>query len=71
MKIKEKNYVTVTSKGAKIAREVMDYDKQWDEICSRQLTKQEFEEFKNTLKKNIFNCNKKRRKVSFYTHYIF
>ena len=62
MKIKEKNYVTVTSKGAKIAREVMDYDKQWDEICSRQLTKQEFEEFKNTLKKIYLTVLKREEK---------
>ena len=59
---KRKNYVTVTSKGAKIAREVMDYDKQWDEICSRQLTKQEFEEFKNTLKKIYLTVLKREEK---------
>lgn len=48
---KRKNYVKVTEKGAKIAKEVMDYDKKWDEICSENLSDEEFEEFKNTLKK--------------------
>ena len=51
MKTKEKNYVNITSKGAKIAKEVMGYDKQWDEICSENLTKEEIEEFKKTLEK--------------------
>ena len=29
----------------------MDYDKKWDEICAENLSDEEFEEFKNTLKK--------------------
>ena len=50
---KRKNYVKVTPKGAKIAKEVMDYDEQWDKICSENLSEKEFEEFKTTLKKTI------------------
>ncbi|WP_299526309.1 MarR family winged helix-turn-helix transcriptional regulator [uncultured Methanobrevibacter sp.] len=48
---KRKNYVKITPKGAKIAEKVMDYDKKWDEICAENLSDEEFEEFKNTLKK--------------------
>lgn len=31
----------------------MDYDEQWDKICSENLSEKEFEEFKTTLKKYI------------------
>ena len=59
---KRKNYVNVTPKGAKIAKEVMGYDKQWDEMCSENLTEEEFEEFKKTLEKIYSNIIKKEEK---------
>lgn len=59
---KRKNYVKVTSKGAKIAKEVMDYDKQWDKICSENLSEKEFEEFKTTLKKIYSTIVKREEK---------
>ena len=59
---KRKNYVKVTSKGAKIAKEVMDYDEQWDKICSENLSEKEFEEFKTTLKKIYSTIVKREEK---------
>lgn len=59
---KRKNYVTVTSKGSKIAKVVMDYNNEWDEICSEELTKEEFEEFKKTLKKIYSTIIKREEK---------
>lgn len=59
---KRKNYVKVTSKGAEIAKEVMDYDKQWDEICSENLSEKEFEEFKTTLKEIYSTIVKREEK---------
>ena len=59
---KRKNYVKVTPKGAKIAKEVMDYDEQWDKICSENLSEKEFEEFKTTLKKIYSTIVKREEK---------
>ncbi len=49
----------------------MDYDEQWDKICSENLSEKEFEEFKTTLKKNIFNYSKREEKMSFYNSFTF
>ena len=59
---KRKNYVKVTPKGAKIAKEVMDYDEKWDKICSENLSEKEFEEFKTTLKKIYSTIVKREEK---------
>lgn len=59
---KRKNYVKVTPKGAKIAKEVMDYDEQWDKICSENLSEKEFEEIKTTLKKIYSTIVKREEK---------
>ena len=56
------SYVKVTPKGAKIAKEVMDYDEQWDKICSENLSEKEFEEFKTTLKKIYSTIVKREEK---------
>ena len=45
-----------------IAKEVMDYDEQWDKICSENLSEKEFEEFKTTLKKIYSTIVKREEK---------
>lgn len=62
MKTKEKIMSKFTPKGAKIAKEVMDYDEQWDKICSENLSEKEFEEFKTTLKKIYSTIVKREEK---------
>ena len=68
---KRKNYVKVTPKGAKIAKEVMDYDEQWDKICSENLSEKEFEEFKTTLKKIYSTIVKEKKNEFLQLIYIF
>lgn len=62
MKTKEKIMSKLLPKGAKIAKEVMDYDEQWDKICSENLSEKEFEEFKTTLKKIYSTIVKREEK---------
>lgn len=44
---KRTKIIKVTSKGAKTAQKVMDYDEKWDEKLN--LSKEEYDNFKNTL----------------------
>ena len=43
--------IKVTSKGGKIAEKVMDYDEKWDLKIKECLTKEEYDNLKNTLLK--------------------
>ena len=43
--------IKVTSKGEKIAERVMDYDEKWDVKLNEFLTKEEYDNLKNTLLK--------------------
>ena len=43
--------IEVTDKGAKTARKVMDYDEIWDEKIKDIIGDEEYDNFKNTLKK--------------------
>ena len=43
--------IKVTSKGGKIAERVMDYDEKWDVKLKEFLTKEEYDNLKNTLLK--------------------
>lgn len=62
MKTKEKIMSKLLPKVPKIAKEVMDYDEQWDKICSENLSEKEFEEFKTTLKKIYSTIVKREEK---------
>jgi DNA-binding MarR family transcriptional regulator len=48
---KRKKIISVTGKGAETAQKIMDYDGKWDEIIKENLSNEEFDAFKNTLKK--------------------
>lgn len=43
--------IEVTSKGAKTAQKVMDYDEEWDKKIKGMIGVKEYDNFKNTLKK--------------------
>ena len=43
--------IEVTDKGAKTAKKVMDYDEMWDEKIKEIIGDEEYDNFKNTLKK--------------------
>ena len=43
--------IEVTSKGAKTARKVMDYDEIWDEKIKKIIGDKEYEQFKDSLRK--------------------
>lgn len=43
--------IEVTDKGAETARKVMDYDEMWDEKIREIIGDEEYDNFKNTLKK--------------------
>ena len=43
--------IEVTSKGAKTAQKVMDYDDEWDEKVKEIIGNEEYNDFKNTLRK--------------------
>ena len=43
--------IEITEKGAKTARKVMDYDEMWDEKLKEIIGNEEYDNFKNTLKK--------------------
>ena len=46
---KRKKIITLTDEGAEIAKKVMNYDEKWDEIIKKDLTKEEYINFKKTL----------------------
>ena len=46
---KRTKIIRVTEKGAKTARKVMDYDEKWDEKIKRNLSDEEYSNFKNSL----------------------
>lgn len=46
---KRKKIISVTDKGADIARKIMDYDKKWDEIIKKNMTNEEYDNFQKTL----------------------
>ena len=46
---KRKKIITITDEGAKIAKKVMNYDEKWDEIIKKDLTEEEYINFKKTL----------------------
>ena len=48
---KRTKMIKVTSKGGKIAEKVMDYDEKWDLKIKECLTKEEYDNLKNTLLK--------------------
>ena len=48
---KRTKMIKVTSKGGKIAEKVMDYDEKWDVKLKEFLTKEEYDNLKNTLLK--------------------
>ncbi len=48
---KRTKMIKVTSKGGKIAEKVMDYDEKWDVKIKECLTKEEYDNLKNTLLK--------------------
>ena len=48
---KRTKMIKVTSKGGKIAEKVMDYDEKWDLKLKECLTKEEYDNLKNTLLK--------------------
>lgn len=43
--------IEITDKGAKTARKVMDYDDEWDEKIKKIIGIEEYDNFKNTLRK--------------------
>ncbi len=49
----------------------MDYDEQWDKICSENLSEKEFEEFKTTLKKIYSTIVKEKKNEFLQLIYIF
>ena len=46
---KRKKIITITDEGAKIAQKVMDYDEKWDEILKKDLSEEEYINFKKIL----------------------
>ena len=52
-RIREKRtkIITITPKGEEIAEKIMDYDEKWDGKIKECLTKDEYNDFKNTLLK--------------------
>ena len=46
---KRKKIITLTDEGAEIAKKVMNYDKKWDEIIKKDLSEEEYINFKKTL----------------------
>ena len=48
---KRKKIINVTQKGAEIAQKVLNYDEKWDERIKRNLTDEEFKDFKRLLTK--------------------
>lgn len=46
---KRKKIITLTDEGAEIAKKVMNYDEKWDEIIKKDLTEEEYLNFKKTL----------------------
>ena len=46
---KRKKIITLTDEGAEIAKKVMNYDEKWDEIIKKDLTEEEYINFKKTL----------------------
>lgn len=48
---KRTKIIKVTQKGAKTAQKVMDYDDRWDEKLKTNLSDEEYNTFKDTLKK--------------------
>ena len=48
---KRKKIISVTDKGAEVAKIVMDYDEKWDEIIKKDLSEEEYNSFKKALMK--------------------
>ena len=46
---KRKKIINVTKEGAKIAQVIMDYDNEWDDIIKKELTDEEYNNFRDTL----------------------
>ena len=46
---KRKKIITVTEEGIEIAKKVMGYDEKWDEIIKKDLSEEEYNNFKKTL----------------------
>ena len=46
---KRKKIITITDEGAEIAKKVMNYDEKWDEIIKKDLSEDEYINFKKTL----------------------
>lgn len=46
---KRKKIISITDEGAEIAKKVMNYDEKWDEIIKKDLTEEEYINFKKTL----------------------
>ena len=46
---KRKKIINVTPEGAKIAQKVLDYDEKWDEMIRKNLSDEEFQDFKKLL----------------------
>jgi DNA-binding MarR family transcriptional regulator len=46
---KRKKIITLTDEGTEIAKKVMNYDKKWDEIIKKDLSEEEYINFKKTL----------------------
>lgn len=46
---KRKKIITLTDDGVEIAKKVMNYDEKWDEIIKKDLTEEEYINFKKTL----------------------
>jgi DNA-binding MarR family transcriptional regulator len=47
--VKRKKIITLTDEGAEIAKKVMNYDEKWDEIIKKDLSEEEYINFKKTL----------------------
>ncbi|RAP45847.1 MAG: hypothetical protein BZ135_04900 [Methanosphaera sp. rholeuAM6] len=48
-----KKIITITSKGEKTANKIMDFDDQWEEIIRKDITQEEYNQYKKTLQKII------------------
>ena len=46
---KRKKIITITEEGSIIAKKIMDYDEEWDNLIKKDLTNNEYEDFKKTL----------------------
>lgn len=48
---KRKKIISITDEGREVAKKVMNYDEKWDEMIKKDLSEEEYINFKNTLLK--------------------